>query len=613
MPVFDAELATFQQALRGQFTIERELGRGGMGVVFLARDVKLERLAAIKVLPPDHGGRDDTRERFLREARLAAQLSHPNIVPVFRADEVDGFAYFVMAYVDGESLAERLRTRGPLPLPEAVRYLREVAWALAYAHARGVVHRDVKPENIMVERGSGRALVTDFGIARDATATSITATGNVLGTVHYMSPEQIAGDTLDGRSDLYSLGVVGYYLLSGQLPFAGPSPSAVLLAHATRPAPPLASVAPDVPSRIAAIIDRCLAKNRIDRYETGESLAEQLGKAWSAVEAEQLIATPSGQRSFSETEAMSLWRRAAQLQADAARRLEQRTRSSTDMVAPASSADPTQAFRLRDIERAAVEAGISRQFIAMAVAEARPESPTKDAPPPEKGDALLSLLVRTNERSITVSRVIRAQASKVLLSLGRVFQTAPFDLQLHETIGPHPLDGGILVFDVPKMKNDGTTAWTATRYSCFIKQIRVTLHRVPNDSNACEVTIHGDLRRGVRSRTKWGAALGGLTTVVGGALSTIVAAKSTGIAGLVGVALGAAGWAATLLVGGAIALGYASTFPRAFKRTEAEFDAALRAIERALFSNEVFGEPPPALAPASPVSSSPAVADARVT
>jgi eukaryotic-like serine/threonine-protein kinase len=153
----DVEIGEINERLKGDYRLERELGRGGMGIVYLARDEMLDRPVAIKVLPRSLAENSEQRERFLREARTAAQLSHPNVVPIYRADEIGGHAYFVMGYIDGESLAERVQARGPLPLEEGVRYLREVAWALAYAHARGVVHRDVKPENIMIERGSSRA------------------------------------------------------------------------------------------------------------------------------------------------------------------------------------------------------------------------------------------------------------------------------------------------------------------------------------------------------------------------------------------------------------------------------------------------------------------------
>src|ERR1043165_7584345 len=161
-----SEFLDLQAALAGEYSLERELGRGGMGIVYLARDVQLDRDVAIKVLPTPLAHTPDARKRFMREARTAAGLSHPNIVPIHRVGEAGGFVFFVMSYVEGETLGERLRTRGPLPPPEAMRVLREVAWALAYAHGRGIVHRDVKPDNILLEAATGRALVTDFGIAQ---------------------------------------------------------------------------------------------------------------------------------------------------------------------------------------------------------------------------------------------------------------------------------------------------------------------------------------------------------------------------------------------------------------------------------------------------------------
>jgi predicted Ser/Thr protein kinase len=276
-----ADLLALQNALAGEYVIERELGRGGMGIVYLARDVELERPVAIKVLPPEYAVRPELRERFLREARTAAKLSHPNIVPVHRADDVGGFVFFVMAYVDGETLGQRVRSRGPMAPAAAARALREVAWALAYAHARGVVHRDIKPDNILLERETGRALVTDFGIALRSDTAGLTEQGHVMGTAQFMSPEQAAGETLDGRSDLYSLGIVGYFALTADLPFDGPTVQSILAKHLTQPPPSLIG-RPGVPEPIAQAVDKCLAKTPTDRWNAGEALADAIGDATPA-------------------------------------------------------------------------------------------------------------------------------------------------------------------------------------------------------------------------------------------------------------------------------------------------------------------------------------------
>ena len=271
------EFLDLQAALAGEYSLQRELGRGGMGVVYLARDVQLDRDVAIKVLPT-HLARDaEAHDRFLREARTAAGLSHPNIVPIHRVSEARGFVFFVMSYVEGETLGERLRTRGPLPPADATRVLREVAWALAYAHGRGIVHRDVKPDNIMLEAGTGRALVTDFGIAhggRDPRPT--TDPGKVTGTAHFMSPQQAAGESIDGRSDIYSLGVVGYLTVSGRLPFESSNLPALLLKQATEAPLSVMRAAPGLPPALGAAIDKCLARDPDARFADGEALAEAL-------------------------------------------------------------------------------------------------------------------------------------------------------------------------------------------------------------------------------------------------------------------------------------------------------------------------------------------------
>lgn len=269
-----AEFVSFQVAVAGRYSLERELGRGGMGVVFLAREVALDRMVALKLLPAETASQPGVKERFLREARTAARLSHPNIVPIHAVDDVDGFVFFAMAHVEGGTLGERIRERGPLSPREGVRVLREVAWALAHAHLHGVVHRDVKPDNILLESGSGRALVSDFGIAFLAGAD---AGAEVVGTAEFMSPEQARGGDVDARSDLYSLGCVAYHALSGRVPFDGDTPAAVLALHLTRPAAPLLSVAPHVPAAVAAAVDRCLRKEPERRFAAAETLAEALG------------------------------------------------------------------------------------------------------------------------------------------------------------------------------------------------------------------------------------------------------------------------------------------------------------------------------------------------
>jgi serine/threonine-protein kinase len=281
-PVPDAaalpELIALQKALIGRYSIEREIGRGGMGIVFLARDVALDRPVAIKLLPPAMAAQAALRERFLREAQMAAKLSHPNIIPIYAVEQAGEFVFFVMAFVDGDTLGHRLRAKGPLSPTDGTRLIQEVAWALAYAHARGIVHRDVKPDNILLEAATGRALVSDFGIARATDTSGGTAVGEVLGTAQYMSPEQACGEPVDARSDLYSLGVVAFFALSGKLPFDAPDVPALLAQHITKPAPALASVAPGVPKRLARAVDRCLAKDPTERFETGEALAEAVAQ-----------------------------------------------------------------------------------------------------------------------------------------------------------------------------------------------------------------------------------------------------------------------------------------------------------------------------------------------
>lgn len=272
------EFLEFQSAVAGRYSLDAEIGRGGMGIVYRAKDVTLDRVVAIKLLPPERARQTELHERFLREARTAARLSHPNIVPIFSVEESRGMVYFVMAYVDGETLTERVSRGGPLNPHEAVRIFREVAWALGYSHAQQLVHRDVKPDNIMLERGSGRALVMDFGIAGDGKDEF----GGVIGTPHFMSPEQAAGEPLEATTDIYSFGATMFFALSGRPPFDGDDTPAVL-AHHIRTTPTRLSVAaPGTPTRVSGIVERCLMKEPEERFARAEDLAEQLERCIEA-------------------------------------------------------------------------------------------------------------------------------------------------------------------------------------------------------------------------------------------------------------------------------------------------------------------------------------------
>jgi serine/threonine-protein kinase len=250
-----------------------------MGIVFLAREVALDRMVALKLLPPEMAARPGVKDRFLREARTAARLSHPNIVQIYAVDEADDFVFFAMAYVDGGTLGDRVRDRGPLSNSDAVRLLREVAWALGHAHLQGVGHRDVKPDNILLDAESGRAMVTDFGIAVVAEDADGGPIRQVAGTAEFMSPEQATGARVDARSDLYGLACVGFYALSGRVPFTGATSEEILLQHVRESAPSVLSAAPQAPPRVATALDRCLRKDPDKRFPGGEALAEALGPA----------------------------------------------------------------------------------------------------------------------------------------------------------------------------------------------------------------------------------------------------------------------------------------------------------------------------------------------
>ncbi len=267
-------------ALADRYTIDRELGHGGNAVVYLARDLKHDRKVAIKVLAPELA-LAVRAERFLREIQIAAKLTHPHILPLHDSGAAEGILYYVMPYVEGESLRDRLQREPQLPLADALQIAREVADALSYAHEHDVVHRDIKPENILLS--DGHAVVADFGIARalsEAGGQSVTATGIAVGTPVYMSPEQGTGNrTLDARSDVYSLGCVVYEMLAGQPPFTGETPQEILAHHVLDPVPPLRKRRAHVPSGVAAAIGIALAKKPAARYATAAAFADALGES----------------------------------------------------------------------------------------------------------------------------------------------------------------------------------------------------------------------------------------------------------------------------------------------------------------------------------------------
>lgn len=256
---FDAQLVAVQQALIGRYSIERVLGRGGMGTVYLAREVRLERLVALKVLHPELAAVPARRARFLAEARIAARLAHPHIIPIYAVEERDELVYFAMALVDGASLGERLRRRGAMKPQEVERVLREIAWALGYAHAHDVLHRDITPENILIDRDSGRAMLADFGIADEGAHVESDAPS--FGTPGFLAPEVIRGDAGSCASDLYALGAVGYLMLTGSAPFVADSSAQLLVKHLVQPLPPLAPRAPSASRRLTGAIECCLAKD----------------------------------------------------------------------------------------------------------------------------------------------------------------------------------------------------------------------------------------------------------------------------------------------------------------------------------------------------------------
>jgi serine/threonine-protein kinase len=268
----------------GPYTIESVLGQGGMGTVFLARHARLERRVALKVISPAFADDEGFRARFLRESQLAASLDHPHVIPIYDADEVDGVLYLAMRYVDGPSLGALIRKSKPLSRGDTLRIAEQIGGALDAAHAADLIHRDLKPANILLAEAQTHAYLCDFGLAKRTSTLGVTQAGAFLGTIDYCSPEQIRGDVLDGRADVYSLGCVLYHCLAGEPPYARQNDIAVLQAHLNDPPPELA---PD----LDGVLARAMAKDRVERYATAGALASGL-RAAIADEAPATVAAP---------------------------------------------------------------------------------------------------------------------------------------------------------------------------------------------------------------------------------------------------------------------------------------------------------------------------------
>jgi serine/threonine-protein kinase len=298
------------ETIAGRYEVEELVGHGGMSSVYKARDTLLERHVALKILHEQYSTDEEFVERFKREARSVAQLQHPNIVTVIDRGDEDGRQFIVFEYVDGENLKEHVVHKGRLDVPEALEIALEVARGLAFAHEQGLIHRDVKPQNILLN-GDGRAKVTDFGIARTIDVDGMTQTGTVLGTSNYIAPEQASGQRVDAHSDVYALGVVLYELLAGDVPFPGESFVVVAMKHMHEPAPNLLDVRDDVPLRVAAAVDRALEKDPEQRFPTMDAFAAELQACLAELdrgeESDATMVIPSQARTPKPHRTMSRW------------------------------------------------------------------------------------------------------------------------------------------------------------------------------------------------------------------------------------------------------------------------------------------------------------------
>src|SRR5215211_3422814 len=299
--------------LSGRYRLDAQIGAGGMSTVYRAFDTTLERRVAVKLMHREIASDSDQLERFRREARSVAQLSHPHIVGVIDAGEEDGRPYIVFEYVEGETLKERIRRMGRLPIDEAIADAIEIARALGAAHARGIVHRDIKPQNVLVDE-EGSAKVTDFGIARSLEEEGLTADGRVLGTTDYVSPEQALGHDVDGQSDIYSLGIVLFEMLTGDVPFHGENQVSVAMKHVREELPDVQVLRPEVSARLAAVLDRMTEKDLALRHPDAATLEADL---------EDALAAEASRTGTSTGEATAVLRT---LPADARRRLPLRLR-----------------------------------------------------------------------------------------------------------------------------------------------------------------------------------------------------------------------------------------------------------------------------------------------
>ncbi|GIV98133.1 MAG: hypothetical protein KatS3mg057_2790 [Herpetosiphonaceae bacterium] len=278
----------------GPYDITEKLGEGGMGAVYRATHRYLNRTVALKILPPELARDSDFAARFLREGQAVAALEHPHIVPIYEAGEIEGFSFLAMRYINGQDLAKRIAERGPLPLQETIELLAQAAAALDAAHQAGIIHRDIKPSNLMIE--NRHVYLTDFGIAKSDSGDFKTRTGTIIGTPEFMAPEQIQGLPIDRRADVYALGVVAYQMLSGQVPYAAPTPAMVIYRKLSEPVPDIRTVRGDLPPGVAGVLARAMAPRAEERFATAGEFVSALRAAAQGDAATYVVAPPAGQR-----------------------------------------------------------------------------------------------------------------------------------------------------------------------------------------------------------------------------------------------------------------------------------------------------------------------------